>query len=63
MEELTQFLKDLSHPEQYGWAVSPEVRKRALILLCKIDGKVLVTPYTKAVLECRESMNKGSELS
>jgi hypothetical protein len=63
MEELTQFLKDLSHPEQYGWAVSPEVRKQALILLCKIDGKVLVTPYTKAVLECRESMNKGSGLS
>lgn len=63
MEELTQFLKDLSHPEQYGWAVSPEVRKRALILLCKIDGKVLVTPYSKAVLDCRESMNKGSELS
>jgi hypothetical protein len=63
MEELTQFLKDLSHPEQYGWAVSPEVRKKALILLCKIDGKMLVTPYTKAVLECRESMNKGSELS
>jgi hypothetical protein len=63
MEELTQFLKDLSHPEQYGWAVSPEVRKKALILLCKIDGKVLVTPYTKAVLECRELMNKGSELS
>ena len=63
MEELTQFLKDLSHPEQYGWAVSPEVRKRALILLCKIDGKVLVTPYSKAVLDCRESMNKGIELS
>jgi hypothetical protein len=63
MEELTQFLKDLSHPEQYGWAVSPEVRKRALILLCKIDGKVLVTPYSKAVLDCRESMNRGSELS
>ena len=63
MEELTQFLKDLSHPEQYGWAVSPEVRKKALILLCKIDGKVLVTPYSKAVLDCRESMNKGSELS
>lgn len=63
MEELTQFLKDLSHPEQYGWAVSPEVRKKALILLCKIDGKVMVTPYSKAVLDCRESMNKGSELS
>ena len=58
MEELTQFLKDLSHPEQYGWAVSPEVRKRVLILLCKIDGKVLVTPYTKAVLDSRNAMNE-----
>jgi hypothetical protein len=58
MEELTQFLKDLNHPEQYGWAVSPEVRKKALILLCKIDGKVLVTPYTKAVLDSRNAMNK-----
>jgi hypothetical protein len=58
MEELTQFLKDLNHPEQYGWAVSPEVRKKALILLCKIDGKVLVTPYTKAVLDSRNAMNE-----
>jgi hypothetical protein len=58
MDKVKQFLQDLNNPEQYGWAVSPEVRKKALILLCEIDGKVLVTPYTKAVLDSRNAMNE-----
>ncbi len=40
-EEMLSFLKDLTDPEMYGWAVSEEVRKKASAL--KKDLSVFVT--------------------
>lgn len=37
MDKVKKFLQDLNNPEQYGWAVSPEVRKVALNLLAELD--------------------------
>jgi hypothetical protein len=51
MDKVKQFLRDLNNPEQYGWAVSPEVRKVALNLLVELDKGSDVTYSTVNVLK------------
>lgn len=39
MREVLGFLNDLCHPEQYGYAVTAEVRKRARELAIKVEAE------------------------
>jgi hypothetical protein len=50
MDKVKKFLQDLNNPEQYGWAVSPEVRKVALNLLAELDKGSNTTYSTINVL-------------
>ena len=60
MDKVKQFLKDLNNPEQYGWAVSPEVRKVALNLLAELDKGSNTTYSTINVLNYHmETMHNG----
>jgi hypothetical protein len=56
MNKIRQFLKDLNNPEQYGWAVSPEVRKVALNLLADLDKGSDVTYSTVNALNYHMEM-------
>jgi hypothetical protein len=60
MDKVKQFLQDLNNPEQYGWAVSPEVRKVALNLLAELDKGSNTTYSTINVLNYHmETMHYG----
>ena len=37
--EVVHFLKELLHPEGFGWAVTPEVRREAHELLIMIESE------------------------
>ena len=37
--EVVHFLKELLHPEGFGWSVTPEVRKEAHQLLIMIESE------------------------
>jgi hypothetical protein len=50
MDKVKKFLQDLNNPEQYGWAVSPEVRKVALNMLAELDKGSNTTYSTINVL-------------
>ena len=38
-DAVVNFLKELLHPEGFGWAVTPEVRKEAHQLLIMIESE------------------------
>ena len=60
MDKVKQFLQDLNNPEEYGWAVSPEVRKVALNLLAELDKGSNTTYSTINVLNYHmETMHHG----
>ena len=60
MDKVKQFLQDLNNPEEYGWAVSAEVRKVALNLLAELDKGSNTTYSTINVLNYHmETMHHG----